>query len=42
MLPATPALAFSARTLTLYRSWLMPTEAEYESLVTFALAAPNG
>jgi RNA 2',3'-cyclic 3'-phosphodiesterase len=42
LLPATPALAFSARALTLYRSWLTPTEAEYEALASYALAAPTG
>ncbi|HEY2767866.1 MAG TPA: RNA 2',3'-cyclic phosphodiesterase [Solirubrobacteraceae bacterium] len=31
-LPATPALAFAPVALTLYRSWLGPTEATYEAL----------
>ncbi|HEY3829019.1 MAG TPA: 2'-5' RNA ligase family protein [Solirubrobacteraceae bacterium] len=42
LLPATPALSFAARSATLYRSWLTPTAADYESLVRCALAAPNG
>jgi RNA 2',3'-cyclic 3'-phosphodiesterase len=37
-LPATPVLAFLPRTLTLYRSWLLPSEARYEALATHALA----
>ena len=42
LLPATPALTFSAQSATLYRSWLTPITADYESLVSCALAAPNG
>ncbi len=38
-LPPTPALAFGADRLTLYRSWLTPTSAEYEALESHALAA---
>jgi RNA 2',3'-cyclic 3'-phosphodiesterase len=41
-LPATPALSFSPRSVTLYRSWLTPTEAVYEGLATHALVAPSG
>jgi RNA 2',3'-cyclic 3'-phosphodiesterase len=37
-LPATPALAFAPVALTLYRSWLGPTEASYEALAQRALA----
>jgi RNA 2',3'-cyclic 3'-phosphodiesterase len=37
-LPPTPALSFTPRSLTLYRSWLTPTEAVYEALFTYALA----
>ncbi len=37
-LPATPALAFVPRALVLYRSWLGPTEASYETLAESALA----
>jgi 2'-5' RNA ligase len=39
-LPATPALSFLPRSVTLYRSWLTPTEAVYEGLSTIALRAP--
>ncbi len=38
-LPPTPALAFGADRLTLYRSWLTPTNAEYEALESHSLAA---
>jgi RNA 2',3'-cyclic 3'-phosphodiesterase len=38
-LPATPALAFLAGAVTLQRSWLTPTEAHYECLSRYALAA---
>ncbi|HEV3323513.1 MAG TPA: 2'-5' RNA ligase family protein [Solirubrobacteraceae bacterium] len=38
-LPPTPALSFAPRSVTLQRSWLTPTEAVYEALATFALAA---
>jgi 2'-5' RNA ligase len=38
-LPPTPALAFGAERLTLYRSWLTPTNAEYEALESHSLAA---
>jgi RNA 2',3'-cyclic 3'-phosphodiesterase len=31
-LPATPALSFIPRSVTIYRSWLTPTEALYEAL----------
>jgi RNA 2',3'-cyclic 3'-phosphodiesterase len=41
-LPATPPLSFIPQTMTLYRSWLSPTEASYEGLATQALAAPTG
>jgi 2'-5' RNA ligase len=41
VLPATPALAFTPQTLTLYRSWLTPTAAEYEGLVSHALAGAD-
>jgi 2'-5' RNA ligase len=40
-LPATPPLAFTPRTVTLYRSWLTPTQAVYEGLATYALLAPH-
>jgi 2'-5' RNA ligase len=33
-LPATPRLAFEPETMTLYRSWLGPTEASYEALAS--------
>jgi 2'-5' RNA ligase len=36
-LDATPALAFDAEALTLYRSWLSPAGARYEALATVAL-----
>lgn len=39
-LPATPALSFVPRSVTLYRSWLTPTEAVYEGLSTTALTVP--
>ncbi len=39
-LPPTPALSFTPRSVTLQRSWLTPTEAVYEGLFTYALAAP--
>ncbi len=38
-LPATPPLSFSPRSVSLFRSWLTPTEAVYERLATSALAA---
>jgi 2'-5' RNA ligase len=38
-LPATPPLSFAPRSVTLYRSWLTPTEAVYEELATHALAS---
>jgi 2'-5' RNA ligase len=38
-LPATPPLSFVPETVTLFRSWLTPTEALYEGLATHALAA---
>jgi 2'-5' RNA ligase len=41
-LPATPALSFVPRSVTLHRSWLTPTEAVYEGLATHALVAPSG
>jgi RNA 2',3'-cyclic 3'-phosphodiesterase len=41
-LPATPPLSFIPLTMTLYRSWLTPTEASYEGLATQPLAAPTG
>jgi 2'-5' RNA ligase len=37
-LPATPALSFAPRSVTLYRSWLTPAEAVYEGLSTTAIA----
>jgi 2'-5' RNA ligase len=37
-LPATPALSFIPRSVTLYRSWLTPAGAVYEGLSTTALA----
>ncbi len=40
-LPATPPLSFSPRSVTLYRSWLTPTEASYEELATHPLAPRN-
>jgi 2'-5' RNA ligase len=40
-LPATPPLSFSPQSVTLYRSWLTPTEALYEGLSTHALATPG-
>ncbi len=40
-LPATPPLSFSPQSVTLYRSWLTPTEAVYEGLATHALVAPS-
>ncbi len=36
-LPATPAVAFAATEVVLYRSWLSPDGASYEPLVTQAL-----
>jgi RNA 2',3'-cyclic 3'-phosphodiesterase len=39
-LPPTPSLSFTPRSVTLRRSWLTPTEAVYEELSTYALAAP--
>jgi RNA 2',3'-cyclic 3'-phosphodiesterase len=36
-LPATPALAFAAEELVLYRSWLSPDGAGYEPLLTHTL-----
>ncbi len=38
-LPATPPISFVPETVTLFRSWLTPTEAVYEGLVTHSLAA---
>lgn len=38
-LPATPVLTFKPRSITLQRSWLTPTEAEYEGLVTCPLGS---
>ncbi len=38
-LPATPPLSFVPESVTLFRSWLTPTEAVYEGLATHALAA---
>jgi RNA 2',3'-cyclic 3'-phosphodiesterase len=38
-LPATPALSFSPRSVTLRRSWLTSPEVTYETLATHALAA---
>ena len=38
-LPATPALAFAAGAVTLQRSWLKPSGADYECLSSHALAA---
>ncbi|HUN79788.1 MAG TPA: RNA 2',3'-cyclic phosphodiesterase [Solirubrobacteraceae bacterium] len=38
-LPATPALAFAAGAVTLQRSWLSPSGADYECLSSHALAA---
>lgn len=40
MLPATPALSFAPIALTLYRSWLGPTEATYEALARCPLGDP--
>ncbi len=40
-LPATPPLWFQPHSVTLFRSWLMPTGAVYEGLATHALA-PGG
>ncbi len=40
-LPPTPALTFTPRSVTLQRSWLTPTEAVYEGLFKYALAAPR-
>ncbi len=37
-LPATPPLSFVPESVTLFRSWLTPTEAVYEGLITHALA----
>ena len=37
-LPATPPLSFVPESVTLFRSWLTPTEAVYEGLATHALA----
>jgi RNA 2',3'-cyclic 3'-phosphodiesterase len=37
-LPATPNLSFAPGSVTLFRSWLTPTEAVYEGLATHALA----
>ncbi len=37
-LPATPPLSFSPQSVTLFRSWLTPTEAVYEGLITHSLA----
>ena len=37
-LPATPPISFVPETVTLFRSWLTPTEAVYEGLVTHSLA----
>jgi RNA 2',3'-cyclic 3'-phosphodiesterase len=39
-LPATPQLAFEPETVTLYRSWLGPTEASYEALASCAMTHP--
>jgi 2'-5' RNA ligase len=39
-LPPTPRLAFEPGTLTLYRSWLGPTEASYEALASCSMAHP--
>ncbi len=39
-LPPTPALSFTPCSVTLQRSWLTSTEAVYEGLFTYALAAP--
>jgi hypothetical protein len=33
-LPPTPQLAFEPDAMTLYRSWLGPTEASYEALAS--------
>jgi 2'-5' RNA ligase len=39
-LPPTPQLAFAPETVTLYRSWLGPTEASYEALASCSMAHP--
>jgi RNA 2',3'-cyclic 3'-phosphodiesterase len=39
-LPATPPLSFCPQSVTLFRSWLTPTEAVYEGLITHSLMAP--
>jgi RNA 2',3'-cyclic 3'-phosphodiesterase len=36
----TPPLAFEPETVTLYRSWLGPTEASYEALASCSMAHP--
>lgn len=41
-LPATPPLSFTAETVTLYRSWLLPAGAAYEALASSALAPAAG
>jgi 2'-5' RNA ligase len=37
VLPPTPALSFTPASIVLYRSWLSPTGASYEALVTRTL-----
>ncbi len=39
-LPPTPQLAFEPIALTLYRSWLGPTEASYEALASCSMVHP--
>jgi 2'-5' RNA ligase len=41
VLPATPSLSFLPLSVTLFRSWLTPTEALYEGLATHALPNRN-
>jgi len=36
----TPQLAFAPEAMTLYRSWLGPTEASYEALASYSVAPP--
>ena len=39
-LAPTPQLAFEPETMTLYRSWLGPTEASYEALASCSMVPP--
>jgi 2'-5' RNA ligase len=41
LLPATPQLSFLPPSITLFRSWLTPTEARYERLATEPLTPPK-